>query len=117
MAPPAVLDAPKTAKLHSAAAAGSSSSSSSSLLSTLAYPLLTLALAFRHLHNLLLSLVLRPVLAAALALLHGAWRRTEKFRDRCFYDFIVLLVNPNAVALVLFWPGWIVVGVAWWVFG
>jgi hypothetical protein len=78
-----------------------------------ATPLLTLVLALRQIHRLL-SLLLRPILAAILTLLQRAWRRTEKFRDRCFYDFVVLLVNPYVVALVLFWPGWIVVGVVWW---
>jgi hypothetical protein len=36
------------------------------------------------------------------------WKRTEKARRKMLFEFIVWILNPNAVALLVFWPGWIV---------
>lgn len=38
------------------------------------------------------------------------WKRTEKARRKLFFEFMVWILNPNAVALLIFWPGWIVLG-------
>jgi hypothetical protein len=42
-----------------------------------------------------------------------AWKGTENFRNACFYHFITWILNPNALALLIFWPGWIIVLPLW----
>ncbi len=42
-----------------------------------------------------------------------ARKRTEKARKKIFFEFMVWILNPNAVALFVFWPGWIVVAGVW----
>jgi hypothetical protein len=49
------------------------------------------------------------------ALLHAtafaryAWKRTERLRDRMFFEFMVWILHPSPLALFLLWPGWVVV--------
>lgn len=40
-------------------------------------------------------------------------KRTERFRNDCFWHFMVTLLNPYALYLVVFWPGWVVLGGLW----
>ena len=45
------------------------------------------------------------------------WRRFEKrlyrFRQDCFWHFMCWVLNPNALLLLLFWPGWLLVLGIW----
>lgn len=68
----------------------------------------------------LLSIVLRQVFytvqhawRTAKAVVRHAWKRTEKARDKVFFEFMVWILNPHAVALLVFWPGWILIGALW----
>jgi hypothetical protein len=38
----------------------------------------------------------------------AVWKRTERVRRKLFFEFMVWILNPNAVMLFIFWPGWIV---------
>jgi hypothetical protein len=38
------------------------------------------------------------------------WKWTEKIRRKLFFEFMIWILNPNAVILFIFWPGWIVLG-------
>jgi len=42
-----------------------------------------------------------------------AWKKTEKFRDDIFYHFMIWILNPYAMALFIFWPGWLIIGAVW----
>lgn len=65
-------------------------------------------------------LVLQTFLASRLVFSHSyailrkgcraMWKRSEPFRDRCFFEFMVWILNPNALALLIFWPGWVLLG-------
>jgi hypothetical protein len=50
-------------------------------------------------------------LAAALS--SKAYKATETFRANVFWHFMVWILNPYAVWLFIFWPGWIIVGLIW----
>jgi hypothetical protein len=41
------------------------------------------------------------------------WKALEPLRKKLFFEFMVWILNPYAVALFVFWPGWIVVGGVW----
>ncbi|MCJ1314150.1 hypothetical protein MMC25_007830 [Agyrium rufum] len=42
-------------------------------------------------------------------------RRLYQFKKDCTWAFLVWLMNPNAVLLLVFWPGWLVlVGLWFW---
>ena len=50
------------------------------------------------------------------------WKATEKFRNKLFFEFVVFMLGGgNQVLLLIFWPGWIVVGGGamgiWWTCG
>lgn len=51
------------------------------------------------------------------------WKATEKFRKKLFFEFMVFALGSggNQVLLVLFWPGWIILGGGaagiWWACG
>jgi hypothetical protein len=51
-------------------------------------------------------LIASRVIAWGLA--SAIWKRTEKARRKLFFEFILWILNPNAIALLVFWPGWIV---------
>lgn len=36
------------------------------------------------------------------------WKRSEKARRKLLFEFMLWVMNPNAMALLIFWPGWIV---------
>ena len=36
------------------------------------------------------------------------WKRTERVRRKLFFEFMIWILNPNAVVLFILWPGWIV---------
>jgi len=57
------------------------------------------------------------LLSAAKWLGDAGYKKTEKWREDCFYAFLVWILNPNALLLVLLHPGWVLVGGAWWVWG
>ena len=80
---------------------------------TAAAPLLA---ALLHLTTAILA-HLRLLFTNFATLARLAWQKTEKFRDRCFYETLNFLVNPHALVLVLFWPGWVVVVLVWWALG
>jgi hypothetical protein len=44
------------------------------------------------------------------------WRSTERMRKKLFYEFMVFVLGSggNAAILVVFWPGWIVIGGGIW---
>lgn len=63
--------------------------------------------------RLLSDYILKPTLQSLLRASKCTWKSTEKFRDACFYHFLVWILNPYALALFIFWPGWIVVGAIW----
>lgn len=44
------------------------------------------------------------------------YRRSEPVRAKIFFEFMVWILNPYAIALFVFWPGWIVVAVLWMVY-
>ena len=50
------------------------------------------------------------VLVSSLA---GSSRAIEKFRADCFWHFMCWLLNPNAILLLLFWPGWFLIALVW----
>jgi hypothetical protein len=51
------------------------------------------------------------------------WKATKRFRNKLFFEFMVFVLGPggNSVLLLVFWPGWIVVGCGvvgiWWACG
>jgi len=51
---------------------------------------------------------LKLAAAKTIMLAKMLWKRTEKARDRMFFEFMVWVLNPNAALLLIFWPGWIV---------
>jgi hypothetical protein len=56
-------------------------------------------------------LVLNLLIASRVVVLgiaSAVWKRTEKARKKLLFEFIIWILNPNAVALLVFWPGWIV---------
>lgn len=52
--------------------------------------------------------------SASGTLLKRGWKSTEKFRDDCFVQVLIWLLNPYALALFVFWPGWWILGLGWW---
>jgi hypothetical protein len=56
-------------------------------------------------------LVLNLLIASkvvALRIASAVWKHTEKARRKLFFELMLWILNPNAVALFVFWPGWIV---------
>ncbi|KAG0652479.1 hypothetical protein D0Z07_0331 [Hyphodiscus hymeniophilus] len=49
------------------------------------------------------------------------WKATEKIRNKLFFEFMVFaLGGGNHLLLLVFWPGWFVLGVCsgiWWMYG
>lgn len=44
-----------------------------------------------------------------------AWKASEKLRNKLFFEFAVFILGGgNQVILIVFWPGWIVVGGGVW---
>ena len=58
--------------------------------------------------NLLLATKIVGIAVAAMI-----WKSTEKLRKKLFVEFMMWILNPNAVALFIFWPGWIVLLGLW----
>ncbi|CAL3971468.1 unnamed protein product [Diplocarpon coronariae] len=53
----------------------------------------------------------RNSLAAVRAACRMGWKATENLRKKLFFEFMVFVLGGgNALMLVLFWPGWIVLG-------
>lgn len=43
-----------------------------------------------------------------------SWRATEAFRNKLFFEFMVFILGGgNTIFLVVFWPGWLVIGGVW----
>ena len=80
---------------------------------TLTTSLILFASALLETGRLLSLHILTPLFHSLLSISARAWESTEKFRDACFFHFMVWILNPYAVALFIFWPGWIVVGAIW----
>lgn len=41
------------------------------------------------------------------------YKHTERIQRQIFFNFMVWILNPYAVYLFIFWPGWILVGSIW----
>ena len=54
----------------------------------------------------------------SVAVTKEAYRRTEPARQRLFFEFMLLLFHPAPMIMLIFWPGWVVVGgvYVWWVY-
>ena len=64
---------------------------------------------------------LRPVVGQTLsewfeAAIRTAAKRLAKFQKDCTFNFYCWLFNPNAIILLIFWPGWLFLGLLymWW---
>ena len=44
----------------------------------------------------------------------GISKRWGRFKDAAFYEFALFISQPSPLLLVLMWPGWALVAVAWW---
>ncbi|MCJ1331424.1 hypothetical protein MMC10_008114 [Thelotrema lepadinum] len=55
----------------------------------------------------------RTLVETLLAVLKSTTTSLEKLRQDCTWHFFNWLFNPNAILLVIFWPGWIIVAVAY----
>ncbi|MCJ1391537.1 hypothetical protein MMC18_004401 [Xylographa bjoerkii] len=52
------------------------------------------------------------------AVLKVGYKKIDKFWNDCFWHLMVWMLNPYAIWLFIFWPGWIVVGgLCRWVMG
>lgn len=47
-----------------------------------------------------------------------AYRRSEPARQRIFFEFMLLLFHPAPMIMLIFWPGWVIVGAVyvWWAY-
>lgn len=82
------------------------------LLPPLIYLLATVAGAIGYVFSTILIQPLRRL--AATLLLRQRWQR---LKDAVFYEFMLLLFQPAPVMLVVMWPGWVLVGVMWYLMG
>lgn len=41
------------------------------------------------------------------------WKSIEPLRQKLFFEFMVWILNPYAMSLFIFWPGWPVLGLSW----
>jgi hypothetical protein len=40
-----------------------------------------------------------------------AWKKSEGLRNKLFFELAVFVLgNGNGIVLILFWPGWIIIG-------
>lgn len=78
---------------------------------------------FRHTSQLLLLqsyyasvLMSKTLLLTADQSARLAWKATEQLRKKLIFEFMVFFLGSggNGLILVLFWPGWIVVGSGLW---
>lgn len=69
----------------------------------------------RAILQILFGCGLAAVCSSRPAIAQSAWKGMVRWRRRCEYQMIIWLLNPNALALFIFWPGWIVVGGGVWV--
>ena len=68
------------------------------------------------------ALLARQVTPALKQVMRRGWNATAKLRKKLFFEFMVFVLGGgNQVLLVVFWPGWIVVGGGamglWWACG
>lgn len=86
--------------------------------------LLTDAL-FRRTRNLLRTLAVQSyytaktftwhVLRSGKQAVRRGWRATEPVRNKIFFEFMVFVLGGgNGLILVLFWPGWLIIGGGFW---
>lgn len=54
----------------------------------------------------------------SVVVLKEAYRRSEPARQRLFFEFMLLLFHPAPMVMLIFWPGWILVGAGyvWWTY-
>ena len=54
----------------------------------------------------------------SIAVTKEAYRRSEPARQRLFFEFMLLLFHPAPMIMLIFWPGWILVGAGyvWWTY-
>ena len=57
--------------------------------------------------------LLLPLAELSSSYAKAASKAVYKFRQDCFWHFMVWILNPYALWLFIFWPGWIVLGVLW----
>jgi hypothetical protein len=62
------------------------------------------------------SLCLKQLCPVVKAGVEQGWTAMEKFRNKLFFEFMVFVLGPggNSVLLLVFWPGWFVVGGGVW---
>lgn len=62
------------------------------------------------------GLVARQLLLSARQSLAVAWRASVCLREKLFFEFMVFVLGTggNNIILLVFWPGWIVVGLGVW---
>jgi hypothetical protein len=46
-------------------------------------------------------------------LIKTTWKRAEPIRKKIFFEFMVFILNPYAVMLFVFWPGWLIIWGLW----
>lgn len=62
------------------------------------------------------SLVAQQFFLASKRSLSLAWRTTDPLRQKLFFEFMVFVLGGggNGIILLVFWPGWLVVGPGVW---
>ena len=59
------------------------------------------------------SIIGHTLVEVLLDILKSVTKSLEKFRKDCTWHFFIWLFNPNAILLLIFWPGWIIVAIAY----
>jgi hypothetical protein len=65
------------------------------------------------------ALLSKHVFSTTKQTLKAGWKVAKPLREKLFFEFMVFVLGGgNGMLLVIFWPGWIVVGcVAWGIWG
>lgn len=70
-------------------------------------------LAILSLSSQIVGDIMPPLFQSFMAAFRLAGKRFQKIREDCFWHFMVWILNPYAFWLLIFWPGWIILGTAW----
>jgi hypothetical protein len=73
-------------------------------------------LTFQPLPRLLgraMSSVARPICLVSVSAGARLTRLARKCRARLFREFVAWILNPHALALLVFWPGWWLLAAVW----
>jgi len=68
------------------------------------------------------GMLARQVLRTWVKGMRMSWKATERLREKLFYEFALFILGTGYYGLlIVFWPGWIVIGGGvwgvWWTFG